>query len=102
MEISPQLPASVAAATGQSVGSMLAGRAASASFAWVSVNGTGTPRGQNNMSQVEDTPQQESRPDNDMTKYFFNPTCGTTAYHWHENSERSRKEWTLAIPACDS
>ena len=68
VEISPQLPASVAAATGQSVGAMLAGGVASPSVEWVAVNGTGTSRRQENMSQVEDTPQQESRPDNAMTK----------------------------------
>ena len=74
VEITPQLPASVAAATGQSVGAMLAG--GGASWNWVAVNGTGSSVGQNNMSRVEETPQQESRPANDVTKYFSPPAAG--------------------------
>ena len=79
VEITPQLPASVAAAIGHSVGAMLAG--GGASWNWVAVNGTGSSVGQNNMSRVEETPQQESHPGNDVTKYLFNPTCGTTYCH---------------------
>ena len=61
VEITPQLPASVAAPsvavpTGQSVGATLAG--GGASWNWVAVNGTGSSRGQHNMSRVEETPQQ--------------------------------------------
>ena len=50
VEITPQLPASVAAPTGQSVGAMLAG--GGASWNWVAVNGTGSSVGQNDMSRV--------------------------------------------------
>ena len=94
VEITPQLPASVAAPsaaapTQQSVGATLAG--GGAPWNWVAVNGTGSSVGQNNMSRVEETPQQESRPANDVTKYLFTPSCGTPKFHGMDDKRINEK-----------